>query len=77
MVSTGEKKHRELKGAEDAAAAAMGDDAGPGIESSRGPREEELPPPPPPLLTEKDLERSVYLTLHETETIFIWQATGE
>ncbi|KAG2453598.1 hypothetical protein HYH02_001816 [Chlamydomonas schloesseri] len=72
----GDKSNRERKGAEDAGAAAMGDDAGPGIESSRGPREEELPPPPPPLLTEKDLERSVYLTLHETETIFIWQATG-
>lgn len=40
------------------------------------PKEEE-PPAPPQLLTERDLERSVYLTLTETDTIFIMQVAGE
>ncbi|KAG2499039.1 hypothetical protein HYH03_003224 [Edaphochlamys debaryana] len=77
-----EKRERDgARAAEDAAnAAALGEDSVPGgggsaQESARGPpRPEE--PPAPVILTEKDLERSVYLTLHETETIFIWQAAG-
>ncbi|EFJ40856.1 hypothetical protein VOLCADRAFT_77807 [Volvox carteri f. nagariensis] len=72
-----EKRDRERKAAEDAAlAASYGDEGGSG-EPIRGlSREEDHQLPAPALLNERDLERSVYLTLHETETIFIWQAAG-
>ncbi|GIL70976.1 hypothetical protein Vretimale_4066 [Volvox reticuliferus] len=71
-----EKKDRERKAAEDAAMAASYGDEGGGSESARGTVREDEQPPAPVLLSERDLERSVYLTLHETETIFIWQAAG-
>lgn len=61
---------------EDAATVASYGDDGGGESSRGGGREEDLPPAPS-LLSERDLEKSVYLTLHETETIFIWQAAGE
>ncbi|GFR43755.1 hypothetical protein Agub_g4867 [Astrephomene gubernaculifera] len=72
-----EKRDRDRKAAEDAAiAATLGEEAGAGADAARRSSREEEPPAPPVLLSERDLERSVYLTLHETETIFIWQAAG-
>lgn len=61
-------------GVEDDTGAASG--LGGGVGHAAKPKEEE-PPAPPQLLTERDLERSVYLSLTETDTIFIMQVAGE
>lgn len=69
-----EKRDRDRKAAEEAAQAAVAGEEGP--DSARAypaPQEE---PMPPQLLTERDLDRSAYISLSETETIFILQMPG-